>query len=209
MDLHSVLKVSYADKEKQKKELSKYGYLYDSMLSNTDNAVFYNPKDKRLLQTVAGTHRIGDIGTDLYLAVGKLKDTDRYKDSHRILREAKQKYGVDSATVAGSSLGGAIAGYISSKNDKVYTLNKGATIGQKVRGNEEAYRTAGDVISLANANSTHMKTLDNPDGNIMDNIKRSAIVGGVSNPLVGIAYGIRGALQAHSTDSIRNSGIKI
>ena len=52
--------------------------------------------------------------------------------------------------------------YIASKNDKVYTLDKGATIGQKTRRNETAYRTEGDYVSLLNANSKRMKTLKNP-----------------------------------------------
>ena len=40
----------------------------------------------------------------------------------------------------GHSLGGTIAGYIGGKGDTVKTLDKGATIGQKVRSNEKAYR---------------------------------------------------------------------
>jgi len=209
MDLHEILKTSYADRDKQKNALSKYGFKYDSILSNSDNAVFYNPNERKLLHTIAGTKRLSDVGVDAYLAVGKLKDTNRYKDSHRILREAKKKYGVDNATVAGTSLGGAIAGYVSSGNDKVYTLNKGATIGQKVRSNEQAYRTSGDIISLANANSKHMKTLNNENGNLMNNIKKSVAIGTATHPLVGVAHGIRQALRAHSTDSIRNSNIRI
>ena len=51
--------------------------------------------------------------------------------------------------------------YIADKNDKVYTLNKGATIGQITRSNENAYRTSGDIVSALNANSTRMKTLNN------------------------------------------------
>jgi hypothetical protein len=35
----------------------------------------------------------------------------------------------------GHSLGGGIAGYISNKNDKVFTLDKVATICEKVRNN--------------------------------------------------------------------------
>lgn len=51
--------------------------------------------------------------------------------------------------------------YIAGKNDKVYTLDKGATIGQKTRSNENAYRTSGDIVSALNANSTRMNTLNN------------------------------------------------
>ena len=43
---------------------------------------------------------------------------------------------------------------ISGKNDKVLTLNKAATIGQKVRNNERHFRTK-DMVSLLNSNSKH------------------------------------------------------
>jgi hypothetical protein len=93
---------------------------------------------------------------------------------------------VDSATVTGHSLGGAIAQYMSSKNDKVYTLDKGATIGQKTRTNESAYRSSGDLVSGMNANSKRMTTIPqnglgtlnylNPLGSHnVDNIKKSGI----------------------------------
>ena len=91
----------------------------------------------------------------MYLVMGKLKDTSRYKEAGKTLDNAKHKYGVDSATVTGHSLGGAIAQYMRSKNDKVYSLDKGATIGQKTRTNESAYRSSGDLVSGMNANSKH------------------------------------------------------
>jgi hypothetical protein len=41
----------------------------------------------------------------------------------------------------------AIASYIAQPSDKVYTLNKGTTIGQGYRNNEKAYRTKHDIVS--------------------------------------------------------------
>lgn len=160
IDLYDALKSSYGDK-KSKEQLSNAGYKYDSMLSNHNQQVWYNPNDKKLLYNVAGTHNLKDVGTDLYLAFGKLKDTNRYKEADRTLEEAKKKYGVDNAIISGHSLGGAVSQYIAGKNDKVYTLDKGATIGQKTRSNETALRTSGDAVSLMNANSKRMKTYDN------------------------------------------------
>jgi len=161
LDLYDVLKNSYASQNKQKEAFKKDGYLYDQKLSNHNEQVYYNPNNKKLLMSVAGTHNISDIGTDIYLAAGHLKDTNRYKEAQSVLQRAKQKYNISNATLAGHSLGGLVQ-YIGSKNDKVYTLDKGATIGQKTRSNETAYRTKGDVVSLLNANSTRMKTLSNP-----------------------------------------------
>ena len=181
LDLYDVIKNSYKDKKKQQDAFIKNGFVFDSGLSNDNEQVYYNPKEKKLVYSVAGTHNIKDWGTDLWLAAGKLKDTNRYKEADQTLRLAKDKYKPADVTVAGHSLGGAIAGYIASKNDHVYTLDKGATIGQRVKQNENAYRTSGDVVSLLNANSTHMKTLKNTVGSgiinshDVDNIKNAAI----------------------------------
>jgi hypothetical protein len=60
-------------------------------------------------------------------------------------------------------LGGSISQYIAGKNDKVYTLDKGATFGTPTRGNETAYRTKGDLVSLLSSANTRMKTLKNPN----------------------------------------------
>lgn len=185
INLHTALKSSYGDK-KARQDLTNSGYKYDSMLSSRNQQVWYHPEERKLLVNVAGTHNLRDVGTDMYLAMGKLKDTSRYKEAGKTLDNAKHKYGVDSATVTGHSLGGAIAQYMSSKNDKVYTLDKGATIGQKTRTNESAYRSSGDLVSGMNANSTRMTTIPqnglgmlnylNPLGSHnVDNIKKSGI----------------------------------
>jgi len=185
INLHTALKSSYGDK-KAKQELTNSGYKYDSMMSSRSQQVWYHPEAKKLLVNVAGTHNLRDVGTDMYLQMGKLKDTSRYKEAGKTLENAKPKYGVDSATVTSHSLGGAIAQYMSSKNDNVYTLDKGATIGQKTRTNESVYRSSGDVVSGMNANSKRMTTVDhnglgmfnylNPLGSHnVDNIKKSGI----------------------------------
>jgi predicted alpha/beta-fold hydrolase len=95
--------------------------------------------------------------------MGKLKDTNRYKEANNIFKQAKQKYQPTSTKAFGNSLGGTIAGYNAGRNDKVYTHNKGATIGQKMRSNETHYRTKGDLVSVFNAFSTRTKNLSNPN----------------------------------------------
>lgn len=173
INLYDALKSSYGDK-RSKEQLRNAGFNYDSMLSNHNQQVWFNPNSKKLLYNVAGTHNLSDWGTDLWLALGGLKNTDRYKEASKILDEAKRKYGYDVQTsITGHSLGGSIAQYIAGKNDKVYTLDKGATIGQKTRSNENAYRTTGDLVSALNANSTRMKTLKNntlPTGSLASDI---------------------------------------
>jgi len=165
LNLHDVLNNSYSSRDKQKGAFKNQGYVFDSDLSDVNQQVYYNPREKKLLYSVKGTNpfSLKDLGTDAYLAVGKLKDTNRYKEAENKLKLAKTRYHPTETVVAGHSLGGSISQYIAGKNDKVYTLNKGATIGQKTRSNENAFRTSGDYVSLLNANSTRMKTLKNPN----------------------------------------------
>ena len=158
--LYDVLSASYGNLNSQN-TLDKFGYKQDADLSNHNEQVYFNKDQNKLLYSITGTHNLQDIGTDAYLAVGKIKDTKRYQEADETLQHAKTKYGVSNATVVGASLGGTIGGYISSRNDRVLTHNKGATIGQPVRSNEIHYRNSGDIVSIMNANSTNTKNLKN------------------------------------------------
>jgi hypothetical protein len=161
LNLHKVLKLSYDNNDAHQQKMKKNGYQFDSMLSNKNEKVYYNPIANKLLVSVGGTDKFNpkDIITDVYLAAGKLQNTSRYKQAHNTILDAKKKYNVTSATLAGHSLGGSIVSYAGSKGDKIYTLDKGATIGTKTRSREKAYRSSGDVVSSLSANSGNMKTL--------------------------------------------------
>ena len=164
--LHDVLQASYND-ENAKRELIKVGYKYDSMLSTKNNKVWVNPKKHKLLYTVAGTDKYSpkDWGTDIYLALGGLKSTDRYKSADNTLKLAKQKYQNYKTVVAGHSLGSTIGQQIASKagGDKFYGLDGGFTIGQKITDNKKFrnFRTNGDWVSALGALNSNMKTFDN------------------------------------------------
>ena len=192
VNLYDSLKSSYGNKKSQE-NLKRAGYKYDSMLSNHNQQVWYNPNTKKLLYNVAGTHNLSDVGTDVWLAFGGLKNTNRYKEASKILDEAKRKYGNDiNTTITGHSLGSTIGQYIANKNDNFYGLDGGYTIGQPTRSNngkQHHFRTSGDVVSLLGANAKHMKTLNN------------------YNKAQGFAP--LDALKAHDIDSIKNSGIFI
>jgi hypothetical protein len=165
LSLHKVLKNSYDYKNNQKNAFKNDGFIYDSDLSNNEHQVYYNPKEKKMLYSVKGTNPLSlkDIGTDIYLASGHLKDTSRFKQEKNNLEKAKKRYNPTNTTIAGHSLGGTLSQYIAGKNDKVFTLDKGATFGQKTRSNETAFRTQGDVVSALNTNSKRMTTLKNPN----------------------------------------------
>ena len=82
VNLYNALKNSYADRNKQKTAFVKQGFVFDSDLSDNEKQVYFNPKDKKLLYTVKGTNLFSpkDIGTDIYLATGHLKDTNRFRE---------------------------------------------------------------------------------------------------------------------------------
>jgi hypothetical protein len=186
LNLHDVLKNSYADQKSQSQFGKDKGYVYDKDLSSHNQQVYYHPQQKKLVVSITGTHNAGDALTDARLMAGGLKNTQRYKDAKNILNKAKSKYGVDSATIAGHSLGGSISSAVGSSKDKILSLDKGQTIGNTTRSNEQAFRSAGDIVSLAGAKN--IKTI------------------GKGNVLTG---GVKGALSSHNVSNIKNAGIFI
>jgi hypothetical protein len=184
--LYDALKSSYGN-EKSQNTLSKFGLKKDPELSNHNESVYVDPIKHKLLYSISGTHNLSDVGTDLYLATGHLKDTTRYKEADKVFKEAKQKYKGYDTTVTGHSLGGAIAQYVGGGNDHIITYNKGVTIGQPNRANETAYRTSGDLVSILGANNTGTVNLKN------DNHHSGSF--------------IRNALQAHDLSNIQNKSM--
>lgn len=159
LNMYDALEASYETPKQAKERLKRYNYYVSDTLSTPDIKVAFNPVNKKLLLLGAGTNKLADIGTDAYLAVGKLKSTNRYKQAKALLKKAKQAYNVDRATIVGHSLFGAIGSGIAKDTDKVYTYNKGATIGSTVRPNEKALRSAGDVVSVLASGNRNMITI--------------------------------------------------
>ena len=187
LDLHDVLKNSYSNKHRENMN----GYKLDKELSSNNQQVYYNPEHKKLVVSVKGTDMSSprDWGTDFYLGIGKLKDTNRYKEAKSVYDKAKNKYNPMQATAVGHSLGGTIANYITSGNDKTHGLDSGYTIGQTARSNSTQYRSSGDVVSALGANASNMKTLHSPH-------IRSGI-------------GLVDALRSHNVSNIAGQGILI
>ena len=194
MSLYQILKNSYDTKSNQKSALTKYGYNYDSQLSNKNNQIYFNPSTNDLLMSVKGTDPTSaqDIYTDIALTFGALKNTSRYKDSYKKWKAAKQKYNVASGTLVGQSLGGIIIKYISSSNDKVITLDSASIIGMKDRPNAISYRTSGDLVRLSDANKYNTTTLNKEKYGVSD------LFGNIGQ-----------ALSSHEVDQIKNSGINV
>ena len=175
VNLFDALKSSYGNKTSENNIKSK-GFVKDLSLSNDNEEVWYHPTKKKLLYNVAGTHNLSDVGTDIYLGLGKLKDTNRYKQAKKTLEQAKSKYNPQKTTITGHSLGGTIAQGIRQGNDKLFVLNSGYTIGQKTRSNgnkSHHFRTEGDLVSLLGSGAKNMKTMINPSMKTPFNILQS------------------------------------
>ena len=185
LDLHDALKNSYSKNHKENMN----GYNLDKELSNHNQQVYYNPEHKKLVVSVAGTHNARDWGTDFYLGIGKLKDTNRYKEAKSVYDKAKYKYNPLQTTAIGHSLGSSIANYITSGNDKSVGLDGGYTIGQKARNNSTQYRSNGDIVSALGSNAKNMTTLKSPQ--------------------IRTGLGLVDALRSHDVSNIKHNGILV
>jgi len=181
--LYDVLSNGYKDKKKKSKQLG--NYVMDEELSNKNHQTYYDPKNKKLLFNVTGTRVAGDWLTNIKLGLGiGYKESDRYKQSHAALRNAKQKYGINNATLTAHSQGGLTANYISSKGDKVITLDAAQTIGNKSQSGSKNYRTNGDIVSLLGANKHNTINLSNPNkqtGNIVHDVLNAHDIKNIKN----------------------------
>ena len=197
--LHEVIKNSYA----KTKSPQLGGYEYDAMLSNHNHQTYYNPKERKLLFSVTGSHNASDWLNNIKLGLGVgFKESNRYKESHKALRDAKAKYNINNATVVGHSQGGYTAQHISSGGDKVITLDKAATIGGKLKSGDH-YRTGGDLVSAFEIGKTHTKTLDNPhNGSLLKTVAKAA----TGNPLL-VLSAAHDVLKSHDVDNIRDHKI--
>lgn len=146
--LYTALQSSYGDKGATKR-IMESGYVKNDRLSDHRQQIFYNQAENKIMMNVAGTHTKKDWVTDIGLGLGLLKSTKRYQSAKKTLEKAKKEYGVETATINGHSLGGAIAQKIAGKKDTVNAYDSGMTIGDKARkGPGNVIRQSGDLVSM-------------------------------------------------------------
>lgn len=132
--------------------LSKKGFVLDINLSDGDQKVFYNPHNKKLLYSVAGSHNLDDwIHTDIAHFFGQLKSTPRYQKAKKGLETAREKYQPEDVIITGHSLGASLGSLSAKKEDKVWTWNGFSNFGQPNRKNAKVFRAANDIPSLLSA----------------------------------------------------------
>jgi hypothetical protein len=176
-------------------------YIRDNKMSNKNEQIYFNPKKNKLLFNVSGTHNMSDVLTDVNLAAGNLKNTDRYKEAFQALERSKNKYNPKTTTLTGHSLGGAIVQDLSVKNsnDKSYAYNSGYSLFNLPYSNKNlnSFRTAGDPVSILGSLSNNVKTLKNQNKAEFNPFRR---------PLL---YGLETGLKAHSSSNLKNNNVRI
>lgn len=160
LKLYNALNIGYFRNEnKQQKRLKRFGYVLDRDLTNRERMVAYNPFSKKLLYVSNGTDfgNLDDISNDLLIGLGVSPHSrKRVVEEKNTLLKAKEKYGVNKATVVGHSLGGNIAHYVGGAEDKIIEYNP-ALINQKPRANETLLKTKNDPFSTMAVNPTVIK----------------------------------------------------
>jgi hypothetical protein len=157
LKLYNALNIGYFRNEnKQRKRLKRFGYVLDGDLTNRERMVAYNPTSKKLLYVSNGTDfsNANDLANDLLIGMPiSPQSRTRVVEEKNTLLKAKEKYGVNKATVIGHSLGGNVVHYIGGAEDKIIGFNP-ALIDQKVRKNETILKTKNDPFSIQTNNAT-------------------------------------------------------
>jgi hypothetical protein len=196
LSLYKAIKIGgLRDEQKQQKALNKYGFQLDTRLSNgRQSLVAYNPAKNNVLFIENGTDTSSrkDILTDLVLATGNLKSTQRYKETKQVYDAAKSKYKNASFTDVGSSLGGALVNYVSKPDDKVILYNAAFTPNQLVRQHVQNYIVKDDPISVYVPRNENTTILPNP-----------------FSPGQGLKDKYNYLLKTHKSDAIKDANIYV
>ena len=122
----------------------------DEHLSGRRVKVYNNPLTNQTIVSHRGTASLKDWGTDGLMAVG-IENTNRFKHSKKIQKEAEKKYGKDNISTVGHSLGARLSEKYGDNSKEIITLNKPTTLrtaGKRISNKQTDIRSSRDVVSL-------------------------------------------------------------
>lgn len=149
-ELQQLLYHSYRYDAK-KSPASIQGFEVDRSLSGKRAQVYRNPETGQVVVAHRGSSGLHDWVTNVRVATGTARDTDRFKHADKVQRAAEAKYGSDSVTTIGHSLGAQLATNTGSKSREIITLNKPTTpqdLGIGQHANQYNVRTKNDPVSF-------------------------------------------------------------
>ena len=159
-DLHSLLSVGYTnDRDKQIKFAKDNNLKRDDELSNSKHQFYTSQDGKQLYHNINGTQNnnihdaVRDWGTNAMIALGRGKNTQRYKEEKGALEKAKAKHNPESTTITGHSQAKFHADNISNQGDTVVTYNGVGTLGKN--NSATNYRTSSDPVSILGVGKKH------------------------------------------------------
>lgn len=144
--LHGMIKNGYSKKPQTTDNID--GYQLDKSLSGTRAQVYYHPHKDHVLVSHRGTSGLKDVYTDMKLMMG-FKKNARFAHGAKITKQALNKYHGSDVTLAGHSLGSAIANQ-SNKDGKHEVISVNGAI------------VPSDIFNKKNKNETVVKSKYDP-----------------------------------------------
>jgi hypothetical protein len=164
-NLGNLINASYKPQKEAEQSLLEKKKIHhlDKDLSNMETKVFADEGGNPLILH-RGTANLKDIGTDLLVAAGLGKYSNRLKKARNITKKTEEKYG-KAANSVGSSLGGWIAEN-SGNHGSIKTYNKAVGLGDlfttKNKKRQTDIRVKGDLVSLlGKTQNSNKKTIQN------------------------------------------------
>lgn len=128
MDYSVLAKTAYMrNKQDRQNFANKYfgdRYQLLDQYSDKENTVYYDQKDKKLIQAVRGTDfkndqggKVSDLASDVLLSFGLETLTPRYKRSEKLLKRLQADYPGMKVDLTGHSLGSTLASDLAMKYD--------------------------------------------------------------------------------------------
>jgi hypothetical protein len=135
----------YNDVGKRQNEI--WGYKYLQEYSTPEISVYKNDETKSIIIGNRGTSNLKDIGTDILLVGGNLKNTSRQKELNNLIQRLKNTFKGYHITTTGHSLANALSK--NSTSDLSIGFNAGTPLfGNTKEGRHIDKRIEGDPISL-------------------------------------------------------------